>query len=101
MPQFGRMRKLQLRRLGSFGLAKRRIFHLGLENKSPIEERIGKELIWEPSHGSRACHVYVAVGGTIDDNEQKLAGLAEWAAPLVVKFRELFGPLAKNIHVGE
>jgi hypothetical protein len=67
------------------------------ENRIVIEQRIGKELVWDPLSESRACRIYLATDGTIDDDDQKLAELAEWAAPLMVKFREAFGPMVKNI----
>lgn len=69
------------------------------ENREAIEERIGKELVWDPLPDNRACRIYCAIDGTIDDDEQKLTEIAEWAAPLVIKFREVFSPLVKNIEI--
>lgn len=69
------------------------------ENRGVIEEKIGKELVWDPLPDSRACHIYLAIDGTIDDDEQKLTEIIEWAAPLVIKFREVFSPLVKNIQI--
>lgn len=69
------------------------------ENRALIEEKIGKELVWDPLPDSRACRIYLAIDGTIDDDEQKLSEIIEWAAPLVIKFREVFGPLVKNIQI--
>ena len=69
------------------------------ENRVAIEEKIGRELVWDPLPDSRGCRVYLATDGTIDDAEQKLKQLTEWGAPLVIKFREVFGPLVKNIQI--
>ena len=69
------------------------------ENRALIEEKIGKELVWDPLPESRACRIYLAIDGTIDDDEQKLSEIIEWAAPLVIKFREVFSPLVKNIQI--
>ena len=69
------------------------------ENRGAIEEKIGKELVWDPLPESRASRVYLAVDGTIDDDEQKLAEIIDWAAPRVIEFRGLFGPLVKNMEV--
>ena len=71
------------------------------ENTGVIEGKIGKELAWDPLPDSRACRIYLAIDGNIDDDEQKLTEMIEWAAPLVIKFREVFSPLVKNIQIGE
>lgn len=68
------------------------------ENKLSIEEKIGKELIWDELPDSRACRIYTAIDGTIDDSQEKLDQIIEWAAPYVIKFKETFGLLVKNIH---
>jgi hypothetical protein len=69
------------------------------ENRIAIEERMGHELVWDPLLGSRACRIYIATDGTINDEEQKLTELIDWAAPLVIKFKEIFSPLVKNIQI--
>lgn len=67
------------------------------ENKGNIEEKIGHALKWDYLPESRACRVYVAVDGTIDEDENKLQQLIEWGAPIMIKSREVFTPLIKNI----
>lgn len=69
------------------------------ENRGVIEEKIGKELVWDPLPDIRACYIYFVIDGTIDDDEQRLTEIIEWAAPLVIKFREVFSPLVKNIQI--
>jgi len=69
------------------------------ENRGVIEEKIGNELVWDPLPDSRACLIYLAIDGTIDDDEPKLTEIIEWGAPLVIKFREVFSPLVRNIQI--
>ena len=69
------------------------------ESRGAIEGKIGKELVWDPLPDSRACRIYLAIDGTIDDDEQKLTEIIEWAAPLVINFREVFSPLVKDIQI--
>lgn len=71
------------------------------ESRALISEKIGSDLVWDPLSASRACRAYVTTDGTIDDDDKKLAALVEWAGPLAVKFREVFGPLVKNIQITE
>ena len=71
------------------------------ERKKVIEQRIGQELVWNspPDTGYRS--IYCATEGTIDDSDQRLADLIEWATPLLLKFREVFAPLVKEIDIEE
>jgi hypothetical protein len=71
------------------------------ENRVPIEEKIGKELVWDPIPDSRACRIYLAIDGTIEDNQEKLDQIIEWAVPYIIKFKETFSPLVKNIQLEE
>jgi hypothetical protein len=70
------------------------------EKNQFIEEKVG-ELIWDPLPERRACRIYKPIEGTIDDDETKLTENIEWAAPLMIKLREVFGPLVKNIQIQE
>jgi len=70
------------------------------ENSVALNERIGTELAWDPLPAKRACRIYLARGATIDDDDQKLTEVIEWATPLIVRFREVFGPMVKNIQIG-
>lgn len=69
------------------------------ENSASIHEKIGKELVWNPLPENRGCRIYFARDGTIDDDQEKLTEIVEWATPLVIRFREVFGPLVKNIQI--
>jgi hypothetical protein len=73
-----------------------------LQKQKPfIEERLESELIWEPPQERRACRIYKAIDGTIDDNDEKQNQLIDWAAPIMIKFREIFSPLIRNIQIGD
>ena len=69
------------------------------ESGPMIEERIGEKLVWDPMPDSRWCRVYTAVAGSIDDGEERLTEIIEWATPLMIRFRQVFGPLVKNIEL--
>ena len=47
----------------------------------------------------RACRIHVVRDGTIDDDDQNLTEIIEWATPMMIKFKEVFGPLIKNIQL--
>lgn len=72
-----------------------------IEKKIIIEEKIGKDLIWDQLPDRRACRIYLAIDGTVDDDDQKLTDIIEWGAPLVIKFKDVFGPLIRNIQLSE
>lgn len=69
------------------------------ESRSAIEAGIGHELLWDPLSDKRASIAYVAVDGTIDDDEERLGEIIGWAVPTMVKFREVFRPLIKNLEL--
>ena len=68
------------------------------ENRAEIERQIGEKLVWQPLPDRRACRIYLAVDGTIDDKES-LNEIIGWAAPMIIRFREVFGPLVKSIEI--
>jgi hypothetical protein len=67
------------------------------ESRALLEAGIGEELVWEPLPDKRASRIYVAADGTIDDDEDHLDELVEWATRTLVKFRDVFRPLIKNL----
>jgi len=68
------------------------------EKRNFIEEKLDTELIWDRLPEKRACRIYKAIDGTIDDND-KHDQMINWAAPLMIKFKDVFGPLIKNIQL--
>lgn len=70
------------------------------ENSIDIGKEIGigsDELVWDPLTEKRASRIYLATEGSIEDNEEKLDELIDWSCPLLIKFKEVFSPLVKNI----
>ncbi len=67
------------------------------ENKESIEEKIGIELTWDLLPDKRANRIYIAIDGSIDDSEEKLNNIIEWAVPYLIKFKEVFSPIVRNI----
>jgi hypothetical protein len=67
-----------------------------LSDRVQVERRLGNQLVWDALPERRACRIYLAVDGTIDDDE-RLDELVEWATPTLVKFRDVFRPLIKNL----
>jgi len=70
------------------------------ENRLTIEDNIGQLLHWDYLRDSRLSRVYASIDGSIDDDEKKLEELINWGAPMIIKFREVFAPLIKNIDMG-
>lgn len=70
------------------------------ESKLTVEESIGEPLHWDYLRDSRLSRAYAAIDGSIDDDEKKLEELVNWGAPMIIKFREVFAPLIKNIEMG-
>ena len=64
-----------------------------------IHEKFGQELSWDSLPDRRACRIYVERDGTIDDDDQNLTEIIEWATPMMIKFKEVFSPLIKNIQL--
>jgi len=69
------------------------------EKRLEIEEDIGQELIWDEIPGKRACRIYAATTGSIENNSAELQLIIEWASPLLIKFRKVFTPLIKNLEL--
>jgi len=70
------------------------------ENRAHIEEAMEETLSWDYLRDSRLSRVYASVEGSIDDDEAKLPELINWGAGAMIKFREVFGPLIKNVDLG-
>lgn len=70
------------------------------ENRELIEEKIGHELKWDLIPDKRANRIYISTEGSIDDSEDRLESIMEWAVPYIIKFKEVFSPLVKNIQFG-
>lgn len=64
-----------------------------------IEERIGHQLQWDYLPDSRGCRVYIMTDGSIDEGGDRLQELIDWGAPMMVTFREVFGPLLRKLDI--
>ncbi|MBN1572940.1 MAG: DUF4268 domain-containing protein [Deltaproteobacteria bacterium] len=69
------------------------------ENRVYIEKEIGNKLEWDRLTEKRACRIYLPTKGSIDDSEEELDKLINWGCPLLIKFKEVFGPLVKNVQL--
>jgi hypothetical protein len=108
MATIGRMRKLELKEIRDIWPNEEKDLSPWVANNIDLlneilslQIEIGGELIWEPLPERRACRIYKAIDGSIDDSNEKLNQMIEWAAPLMIKFRETFAPLVKNIQLEE
>jgi hypothetical protein len=73
-----------------------------LKEEAPqIEREIGADLVWDPLPDSRASRIYSARDGTIDESDETLGQVTQWAAPLLARFREVFLPRIKNLQLDE
>ncbi|UCG42551.1 MAG: DUF4268 domain-containing protein, partial [candidate division WOR-3 bacterium] len=71
------------------------------ERQAEIEASVGQALVWDPLPEKRACRIFIAAGASIDDSDERLAEVIEWAVPLALKFRETFTPLIKDLQLNE
>ncbi len=67
------------------------------EKEKLIEEKLGYSLEWYILPDKRACRIYIAKEGSIENNEMKLEELIKFAVPELIKFKELFTSLIKQI----
>lgn len=67
--------------------------------KAEIEENMGHELIWDEIPGKRACRIYDAVDGSIENNSVELESIIKWAVPVLIKFKKVFTHLIKNLEL--
>lgn len=77
----------------------KRTFEQLKQGRYKIEQQIGKELTWDSLPDSQAFRIYIAQEAIIYDDEEKLNKLNEWAAATIIKFREVFSSLIKDIKV--
>ena len=61
-------------------------------SKNQIEEELGERLVWERMDDRRASRIAVYKPGSIQDPEQHLEELKEWAVEEVAKLHKVFNP---------
>lgn len=70
----------------------KRLFDKLEERKETIESKLGKSLSWERLDDRKACRIAVYRTGTIDDDDEVLEEIQEWAIEWLLAFKEVFGP---------
>jgi hypothetical protein len=65
--------------------------------KYRIEQQVRKELSWDHLPDSNTFRIYTTINVTINDDAEKLDQTANWAATMLMKFKEVFNPLVKRI----
>ena len=69
------------------------------EQPGPILSLVGAKLfnriilIWFNDRNLKSCRIYLPAAATINDETQKLAELARWAAEKLVQLKRVFAPI--------
>jgi len=64
------------------------------EHKQAIHEELGEHLEWERLDDKRASRIAIYRDGSIEDDDATLEELRNWAVDRLLKFKEIFGPIA-------
>ena len=64
------------------------------EHKQAIHEELGEHLEWERLDDKQASRIAVYRDGSIEDDDATLEELRNWAVDRLLKFKEVFGPIA-------
>jgi hypothetical protein len=64
------------------------------EHKQSIQEKLGEHLEWERLDDKRASRIALYRDGSIEDDDATLEELRNWAVDRLLKFKEIFGPIA-------
>ncbi len=59
--------------------------------RQDIESALGESLHWQQDTDGRACRIFAARGGGIDDTDMH-DEISEWLVDRLLKFKEVFGP---------
>lgn len=69
-----------------------------LENrKTTIESELGNSLEWTLLPERRACRIFLARSGSIDDDETKLKELKNWMVSNLLEVKQAFSPMLESI----
>ena len=74
-----------------------RLFDKLEERKETIEAKLGESLSWERLDDKKACRIAVYRPGTIDDDDEVLEEIQEWAIKGLLEFKRVFGPELKEL----
>lgn len=70
------------------------LFQHFLKQKEVIEAQIGSPLEWEKLEGKRACRVALYRDGSIEDSDETLQEIRDWAVQNLLKFKKIFTAIA-------
>ena len=66
------------------------------KSEEALKREIGAKLVWDRNPDNKSCWVGVAIPGSIDDSEERLAKIRRWMICYVVKFGAVFRPYLKE-----
>lgn len=89
-PRGGRVRTKVYLDQGDFGKNKAR-FEILLARRNKLEREFGEPLEWSRVVGHRAARIAVYHPGAIDDSEELLEEIREWAIDRLLRFKNVFG----------
>ena len=70
----------------------RHLFEYLKSDKEQIEQGFGEPFEWEPLDEKRACRIAVYRPGSIEDSEEVLDEILNWAIDRLLKLKEVFEP---------
>lgn len=62
------------------------------EKRYVVENELSAQLSWERLERRRACRIALYRPGSIEEDEETLGEISEWAIEQLLNFREVFGP---------
>jgi len=68
-----------------------------LANRTDLETAFGEPLTWDRLDQRRASRISVEHPGTIDDPEEKLMELRDWAVDRMIRLRDVFAPAVRTL----
>ncbi len=75
--------------------ANARVFEALQRQQHEVERALGEPLSWEPLEGQRGCRIALYQPGTIDDPQERLDQLHDWAVDRIQKLRAALGDRAR------
>ena len=73
------------------------IFDTLHSGRETLEAAVGEPLIWTRRDDIRASRIYLHRPGTIDDTDDILGDISQWAADRLLRLRDAFRPLIKGL----
>lgn len=67
------------------------------EYQEQIEAQLGQALDWDRVDGRRSCRIALSRPGSIDDDDDTLAGIQSWLVDNLLKLKQVFNPLLAEL----